>query len=266
MNDLSTAIIRFRTTFESFWGIGCLRGKNRIRDSSDIRFQFVELFGLNVGLGIFPRAVKIARDLKSAASACHCRLEQTIEVAAAFTNADKVVAQVVSNRPDAVLVWFAPIPCAKLAKILRATGYNGALAGPGWLRSADFISTAGNACEGFLIPGIVQTKTSEERWHSFQAAYQQRWRHEPDWMAGMSYDAALLLFQIVRQGDFQGPSHRLRTGFSWPGVTGDLTFDSDGNRQLKLGHRRHSADLLMGSAAIAILLVVRFYFLPGKPK
>jgi hypothetical protein len=25
-------------------------------------------------------------------------------------------------------------------------------------------------------------------------------------------------------------------------------------------------DLLMGSAAIAILLVVRFYFLPGKPK
>jgi len=177
---------------------------------------------------------EIARDLRTAASACHCRLEQTIEIGSALTNADELVVQALSNRPNVVLVWLAPIPCAKLAKVLRAAGYKGVLTGPGWLRSADFIRVAGDAGEGIHIPGIVQTKASQERWRSFQSAYQQRWGHEPDWMAGMSYDAAVALIQIVREDDFQSPSHRLRAGFSWPGVTGDLTFDSDGNRQVSL--------------------------------
>ena len=177
---------------------------------------------------------EIARDLKSAATGCGCRLEQTIELGSGLTNADSISAQVLGHRPDAVLVWLAPVPSAKVAKFLRAGGYEGVLAGPGWLRSTDFISTAGDAIEGFFIPGIVQTDDVTRRWRSFQVAYQNRWRHEPDWMAGMSYDAAVLLIQIVEQGDFQGASHRLPTRFLWHGVTGDLRFDSEGNRQVKL--------------------------------
>ena len=46
--------------------------------------------------------------------------------------------------------------------------------------------------------------------------------------------AAQVGLQILKQGGFQGPSHHLPAGFLWRGVTGDLIFDSDGNRQVKL--------------------------------
>ena len=175
---------------------------------------------------------EIARDLKAAALACNCRLDPAVEVSSSFTNGD--LRAVLSQRPDAILIWLAPIPCSELAKRLRSAGYGGVLAGPGWLHSASFTSAAGEVAEGFLIPGIVPTDASTGRWRSFQDAFQQRWGHEPDWMAGMSYDAAVLLMQILKQGGFQGPSHHLPAGFLWRGVTGDLIFDSDGNRQVKL--------------------------------
>jgi ABC-type branched-subunit amino acid transport system substrate-binding protein len=181
------------------------------------------------------------RDLKSAASACGCRLDQTIEVGSAFTNAESIRAQLLNHQPDAILIWLAPVPSAKLSRIFRTVGFSGVLAGRAWLRSADFISSAGDASEGFLIPGLVQTGDCAKRWRLFQATYQKRWNHEPDWMAGMSYDAAELLIQIVKQGDFRGPSHRLPARFLWPGVSGDLSFDFEGNRQVKL-------ELLQGHA------------------
>jgi ABC-type branched-subunit amino acid transport system substrate-binding protein len=62
-------------------------------------------------------------------------------------------------------------------------------------------------------------------------------------MAAMSYDAARLLIHLLSQDEFQAPPHRLPTGFSWPGATGNLSFDERGNRRVKL-------ELLQGHAGL----------------
>jgi ABC-type branched-subunit amino acid transport system substrate-binding protein len=177
---------------------------------------------------------EIARDLKSAAAACHCNLEPSIEVEPELKNVRKISEQVLGNRPDAVLVWLAPLPAAGVAKLLRAAEYSGVLAGPAWLRSTNFIAAAGSAAEGFLISGIDVNGINSPQWRQFQEAYHKEWSHEPDWMAAMSYDAVRLLAQILRQGQFNSSSHRLDAAFSYSGVTGELRFDSEGNRLAKL--------------------------------
>jgi ABC-type branched-subunit amino acid transport system substrate-binding protein len=175
---------------------------------------------------------EIARDLRSAASARDCLLKQIIEINAALSDSNRIAGQVTRDQPAAVLLWLPPVSCGKLAKILRAAGYNGVLAGPGWLNSGEFIATAGDAIEGFLVSGILQNADTAARRRSFQAAYRQRWSYEPDWMAGMSYDAGMVLTQLLRQDVFK--EHRLSPGFAWAGVTGDLRFDPEGNREVKL--------------------------------
>jgi ABC-type branched-subunit amino acid transport system substrate-binding protein len=53
-------------------------------------------------------------------------------------------------------------------------------------------------------------------------------------MASMSYDAAMLLIHTLRQNDFKAPAHRLPPNFSLSGVTGELSFDAEGNRKVVL--------------------------------
>jgi ABC-type branched-subunit amino acid transport system substrate-binding protein len=108
------------------------------------------------------------------------------------------------------------------------------LAGPGRLQCADFGNAAGDALDGFIVPAIVRPAENTTRLRSFQTAYHQRWGHLPDTMAAMSYDAAMLLSHLFSRPEFQMPPHRLTPGFSWPGVTGDMAFDTEGNRAVQL--------------------------------
>lgn len=178
---------------------------------------------------------ELSHDLGQVASAGHYDLEPIIEAASSGTSADNLRASILGSHPDGVLIWLDPVSAGRLAKDLRANGYLGRLAGPGRLHSDDFISAAGDAMDGFLIPIVKRDDESAALWGVFQTTYRARWAHEPDSMAAMSYDAARLLSHLLRQTVFQAPPHRLPTGFSWPGVTGKLSFDSGGNRKVELG-------------------------------
>jgi ABC-type branched-subunit amino acid transport system substrate-binding protein len=177
---------------------------------------------------------EISHDLKMASLVSGCRLDKTIEINSALTKIDVIGARVLTGGPDGVLLWLDPLPAASVAKKLRAAGYAGTLAGPGRLFCAAFAGAAGESLERFVIPGIVSNDQSDARWNSFREVFHQRWGHEPDSMAGMSYDATMLLNDLLRQAYFQAPPHRLPPDFSWPGVTGNLSFDPPGNRQVEL--------------------------------
>jgi ABC-type branched-subunit amino acid transport system substrate-binding protein len=176
---------------------------------------------------------EVSHNLREAASECHAELVGIVEVGNLCTNFDILKAKVLECRPEGILVWLAPIQAGKLASCLRQGGFVGAMAGPGSLESASFVSAAKDACEGFVIPSISRNETSTKLFSSFQTAYRARWGHDADAVAGMSYDAVVVLTYLV-QSTFQAATHRFPPDFFEPGVTGQLSFDEQGNRKLTL--------------------------------
>jgi ABC-type branched-subunit amino acid transport system substrate-binding protein len=188
-------------------------------------------------VAIVPKAragTQISNDLTRMARTCGVRLETMLPLDEASAKSNALKTAVLKARPTGILLWLAPGPAGTIARRLRNAGFSGTLAGPGWLRSSEFVSTAGKALEGFLIPAIVQDHASAARWNFFRNSFKNQWHHEPDVMAEMSYDAVGILTDLLDKSGFGGPSHRITHGLAWTGVTGNLTFDRQGNRIVKL--------------------------------
>jgi ABC-type branched-subunit amino acid transport system substrate-binding protein len=176
---------------------------------------------------------EIAHDLRQAASDSHCEFAGIVEVPRSCISYEKTRTETLNCHPEGILIWLAPIPAGRLVSEFRNAGFTGALAGPGWLESASFISSAQEALEGFVIPRSAKSEASDTLCSSFEAAYRGRWGHAPDAMAAISYDAVMVLVHLI-QSTSQALNHRFPPDFSEPGVTGELRFDAEGNRKLKL--------------------------------
>ncbi len=175
--------------------------------------------------------IQVARDLNEAAVASGCAVENTVGVESVRTN-NALQHLVLTNQPDAILIWVDPVTARVLAKTLRETGFCGLLAGPSWLHSAELIA-ANDAIDGFILPAPVEN-VSQASFQKFSGEYRNRFCHEPDAMAAASYDAASLLIHILRQAGNR-PAHELfPIHSSVLGASGTLIFDAQGNRQLEL--------------------------------
>jgi len=177
---------------------------------------------------------EVSRDLSQAAAAAHCKLKNLQEIGPALTHFDSVIAQVLKERPDGVLVWLEPVAAGRLARRLREAGFAGKLAGPSRCNSPAFLAASAQASEGFVVPAIVLDEAGEARLVSFQTAFRQRFGIEADLTATEAYDAATLLAHILKRTDPQSVPRAFPLGFSLPGVSGELRFDAQGNRQVAL--------------------------------
>jgi len=173
---------------------------------------------------------EVAGDLRKAAQASQAQLDKIIEVSPKLTNVASLVKSLLQAQPGAILLWLDPAPAGRLAKALREAGFAGTLAGPGRLRSAAFVASAGSAAEGVVVPGVVMDKASQAAQGRFAAAYRQRFGADPDLTATMAYDAATLLVELLRKAGDQ-PPHRVFPLTPGPvGASGNLQFDQNGNR------------------------------------
>jgi ABC-type branched-subunit amino acid transport system substrate-binding protein len=176
---------------------------------------------------------EIGSDLREAALAADCILDRVVEVAT-LTNCDEIVARALSNRPEGILLWLPPKLAGMMARGFRSAGFPGPLCGPSRLQCRDFFNTSGGASDGFMIAALSPAHEVRVRRTSFETAFSQRWGHEADAAAMDSYDAAMVLIHLLTLDEFENPPHRLPSGFCWSGVTGDISFDSSGNRKAHL--------------------------------
>jgi len=174
------------------------------------------------------------RELSQAALSAGRKFTCIREVNATLTNFDSVAAETLKGAPDGVLIWLDPVPAGKFVRHLRNAGFAGKLAGPSRCQSPAFLAAAGAASEGFFAPGMLRDEKSEARWHSFRTAFRQRFGTEADLTAAESYDAAALLTHLIANHDPQALPRAFPLTFSLPGVTGDLSFDAQGNRKVTL--------------------------------
>jgi ABC-type branched-subunit amino acid transport system substrate-binding protein len=174
---------------------------------------------------------EIGQDLREAARAAKCGLDEVLECTTGSTNLDGLCARVQSAHPDAVLVWLPPREAGVIVAGLRNHGYAGLLAGPSRLQCSEFIARTAGAAKGFVVPSIVRTTDETTRWNGFAAAYAQHCGGQPEQLSGFVYDAVILLGELLQQERFRLPPHLIAHGFTWPGVTGNVSFDSKGNRK-----------------------------------
>jgi ABC-type branched-subunit amino acid transport system substrate-binding protein len=144
-------------------------------------------------------------DLQAAARTAGCRLDSPVQAPARPNDQTPELGSLLKAQPPAILLWLDPAPAGQLAQWLRKAGFKGLLAGPGRLRSATFLATAGQAAEGVIIPTILPAQAPDLA-RQFTQDYQRRFAVEPDFTAMMAYDAVLLLADVLRQPG--GQSHR----------------------------------------------------------
>jgi len=175
-----------------------------------------------------------ARDLRAAATNSLCSLEKSLEVNPSFTNATRLAQQILRQRPDAVLLWLDPATAGRLAKALRTAGFAGTLAGPGRLRSALFAAAAGDDMEGLIVAAPVLDPDAATAWRLFSDAFRLRFGREADATSAASYDASRLLIHILRQIGDHPAQEAFPISFCLAGASGNLAFDSQGNRKVNL--------------------------------
>ena len=170
-----------------------------------------------------------ARDLKAAAKVYGRQLLNLVELSTNPLDATKQLDRILASRPQAVLLWIDSATAGRLARELRQSGFSGWLAGPGPLCSATFLTPAGDAADGFVVPSIPGGGDSDAS-GGFQKKYRDRFSAAPDRAALMAHDAVLLLVQVARDSG-PAPSHRLfPIKKSLQGASGVLRFSANGCR------------------------------------
>lgn len=172
-----------------------------------------------------------ARDLSSSAAEGRRSIVRTVETDGVFPDA-KLREIVEGARPDAILVWLDALPAGRLARSLRAAGFAGTLAGPTRLASPAFLTGAGSAADGLLVP--VATAGDGAAAAAFASRYRRLFGTEPGPAAANAHDAAKLLIDALRKHGLEGARRAFPPAEGASGATGALAFDRHGNRIVSL--------------------------------
>jgi branched-chain amino acid transport system substrate-binding protein len=140
--------------------------------------------------------------------------------------------QIRSAAPDVLFVpgYYTEIGLiARQKKSLRVGGV--LLGGDGW-DSPRLTEIAGPAADGAFFSNHYSPEDPSPAIVRFVSAYRNRYQEVPDSVAALAYDAGRLIADAIRRaGEASGTRIRdaLAATKSFPGVTGDLTFDLERN-------------------------------------
>jgi branched-chain amino acid transport system substrate-binding protein len=119
-----------------------------------------------------------------------------------------------------------------------------------------FLNLASAAAEGVRFPLLWAPNSTDTNAAGFIARFASERQHEPDYTAGLTYDATRLLIEAIRRA---GPNRaRVREALAklspWPGIAGLIHFDGTGQNtrtNMGLGTIRDGAILPLTSPSLS---------------
>ncbi|GAB1484914.1 ABC transporter substrate-binding protein [Treponema sp.] len=136
--------------------------------------------------------------------------------------------------PDAVVVVASSVDAALICQLLRKDGFKGSLYGTGWSMTDDFIRLSGSAGEGLIFSHYFDRNSASPRWREFSEQYKGRFGVEPDFIAGLGANAAIVAMEGLLA---QRPGTTLKDTIismrNFEGLQGSLSFDSYGECDLE---------------------------------
>lgn len=137
-----------------------------------------------------------------------------------------------SKNPDVLFLSDYYNTVGLIAKQARELGIKSVfLGGDGW-DSPDLVKIGGKAVEGSYFSNHYSPESTTPEAVEFLKAYKAKYGKDPDALAALGYDAALLLFDAIkRAGSTEGPKIRdaLAATKDFKAVSGTITFDQNRN-------------------------------------
>jgi len=137
-----------------------------------------------------------------------------------------------SSEPEAILVAGYYNEAGLIASQARELGLNvPLLGGDGW-DSPSLVEVAGEAMEGNYFSNHFSAEDQSPAVQNFLARFKAKYNEEPDAMAALGYDSAMLLFDAIkRAGSTDGEPLRqaIASTKNFPGVTGTISLDEKRN-------------------------------------
>jgi len=140
--------------------------------------------------------------------------------------------QLLTQRPDGVLLVTAALDAAMLCQQIRKLDQNLPIYVAGWAHTPEFLEHGGNAVEGARFSHIIDPTGQQPRYLKFRQDYLRQFSREPDFAATLSFEATeLLLDAIARTADRSALRTALLGQEAIHGLQGDFTIDRFGDVQ-----------------------------------
>ena len=152
--------------------------------------------------------------------------DKTIDFSAVLTN-------IRGQNPDLIFFGGVDSQAAPLARRIKQLGIKAPLMGAGGFVSQTFLQLAQNEGEGVIAlePGLAVAQMPGGK--AFEDAYKARFKSNIELHAPFAYDGVGVLIAAIEQANSTDPQKYLPVlrAISYPGVTGTLAFDAQGNLQ-----------------------------------
>jgi branched-chain amino acid transport system substrate-binding protein len=139
-----------------------------------------------------------------------------------------------AKNPDFLFVpgYYSEVP--SIAKQAREVGLKvPMIGGDGW-EAEELLVNAGTALEGCYYSNHFHLDDPDETLQAFRRAYKEKYGKDPDSMAALGYDAAMVLVEAIKRcGSTEGPKLRdaIAATKEHRGATGSITLNSKRNAE-----------------------------------
>lgn len=153
------------------------------------------------------------------------------EFTSAQTDFTSIIDRIRRSRVEAIVIWGLYGPAGRLVRELGKQRVDVQLFGSDGIVAPAFVDVAGSACNGAIVTYPYDETRNDRRNLDFIARYRRRYNKEPDSFSAHGYDAMMLMCDAIRRAGLN--RYRIRDALAntknFPGVTGRITFDHQGN-------------------------------------
>lgn len=145
-----------------------------------------------------------------------------------------LLSKVKSLSPHLVIILGYPKDMALLCKQSKEIGVKVQFLAPDTFYTPEIIDWSEGAVEGVIF--VTPSNGVEERWDQFQKKIKDKYNKESNIASAMAYDSMNLLAEAMRIGGFGNEEIKdsLYEIKQYPGITGDITFDKNGDVENRL--------------------------------
>jgi branched-chain amino acid transport system substrate-binding protein len=135
------------------------------------------------------------------------------------------------SKASVIVLWSLYAEAAEVVKSLRLAGINTPVVAPDGVTTSAFLDSASLAAEGMIVTLPFNPLRGTDETRNFLLQYKKRWGEEADSFAAHAYDGMNILALAIKRGGIDAFNLRdnLALTSNFPGVTGQISFDSTGN-------------------------------------